>query len=121
MTPYTLEEAVEPGDLIMVWALGKAEMLLVKSTGSEATSAASSVTAKIIPWHIPIEEGYWTLDGPVINYWEVDESKKGEDKDRNKDDDDDPSNYQETNLDFFLQQYKPTDTEMKVFVHPHGR
>lgn len=48
MTSYTLKEAVEPGDLIMVWAPGKAEMLLVGFTGSETTSAAFSVIAKII-------------------------------------------------------------------------
>ena len=139
MTPYTLEQPVKPGDFILLLAPGQTEMLFVKHTsnGDESTATAS-ITVKPISWRIPIKEGYWTLDGPEIDYWEEEENYKGRQSEEEMEKEDkyeraiydeyDYGIFNEVNLSELLYSFNPIgagDTgkseDTKIMVNPHGR
>lgn len=134
MAPYALEQAVKPGDFILLCAPRQAEMLFVKSTtDGKETTTTDSITVKPTSWRIPIDEGYWTLDGPNIDYWEEEGGYEGRDEEYDADkyaivDEFDHSIFGEIKLNSFFYKLDPIGAEdtgkgrdTKVIVRPHGR
>lgn len=136
MAPYTLEKPVQPGDFIILSAPGKAELLFVKHTSDGGKSTATaSIIVKPISWRIPIQEGYWTLSGPKIDYWEEEnyEERQGEMETDSEDEYaiSDPYHYgifKKVPLSQHLDSFNPfgaNDTgkgeDTKIIVNPHGR
>lgn len=135
MAPYTLEQPVQPGDFIILSASRKAELLFVKHTSDGGKSTATaSITVKPISWRIPIQEGYWTLSGPKIDYWKEEENYEERQGEIEKYSEDEYAIYDPYHYGIFNQVplsqhlYSFNDAndpgkgeDTKIIVNPHGR
>ncbi|OJJ85467.1 uncharacterized protein ASPGLDRAFT_24498 [Aspergillus glaucus CBS 516.65] len=78
-----------------------------------------------------IDEGYWTLNGPDVSYWEEKEGYEPEHTEKDKYtlyDEDNYGIFQEVELSEFLYDFNPVGAEetgkgadTKIMVNPHGR
>ncbi|KAG2413922.1 hypothetical protein HFD88_003113 [Aspergillus terreus] len=120
----TIDQPVNPGDLILAYTSKRKWMFLVTSIPSEQDNPdTSTILVKRASYRIVDKPGFWTLSGPDVYYVEKEADEQSSDEASDDDDSTDEGDariHEVKPLRAFLDELAGS-LDVAVVVNPHGR